>query len=124
MSVEETKYNDDLPGCEYRMPDCDIRSARIQRAVVADKLGIAPEDANIEKAMLGFTKAERWALGSEMTDRFFHEVENEIAAEHPEYSKDEIRIEQVTRMYGPTLGARFGESLKQKRAKETDEHFS
>ena len=121
---ETIKYNDYLPYNEYRMPDCDIRGARIQREVVAGKLSIAPEDVNIEKAMLGFTKAERWALGSEMTHRFFREVESEIAAEHPEYGVDEIRIEQVTRMYGPTLGARFGESLKQRRVKESNEHFN
>lgn len=115
-----TKYNDDLPGCEYRMPDYDIRGKRIQRQVVAEKLGIAPEDVNLDEAMLGFTKAERWKLGSEMTNRFFREVENEIAAEHPEYSADRIRIEQVTRMYGPTLGARFGVALREKRKKDAE----
>jgi uncharacterized protein YdhG (YjbR/CyaY superfamily) len=119
-----TKYNDDLPGLEYRMPDYDIRGVRIQRQVVAEKLGVAPEEVNIDKAMLGFTKAERWALVSEMTNRFFREVENEIAVEHPEYDEDKRLIEFVTRTYGPTLGGRFGEGLKQKRTKETNEHFN
>ena len=121
---EQAKYNDDLPGHEYRIADYEERSERIQREVIAEKLGIAPQDVDIDGAMPLFSKAERWKLGSDMTDRFFAEVEDEIAAEYPKYSKDEIRIEQVTRMYGPTLGARFGESLKQKRAKETNEHLN
>ena len=121
---EPTKYNDDVEGYEYRMPDCDIRGERIQRQVFAEKLGIAPQDVILSEAIFRFTKAENCELGHEMTNRFFAEVEDEIAAEYPKYSKDEIRIEQVTRMYGPTLGARFGESLKQKRAKETNEHLN
>ncbi len=116
--MTQTRFNDDVPGREFRIADYEARGERIQRQVFAEKLGIAPQDVVLDEAMSRFTKAENRELGHEMTNRFFREVENEIAAEHPEYGQDEIRIEQVTRMYGPTLGARFGEILRQKRATE------
>jgi len=113
--MPETRYNDDLPGREYRIADCDVRGDRIQRQVFAEKLGIAPQDIILHEAMPRFSKAEHYKLGHEMTDRFFAEVKNEVVTEHPEYNEDERLVEFVTRMYGPKLGQRVKEDLQRRK---------
>lgn len=58
-----------------------------------------------------------------MTNRFFDEVQSEVAAEHPEYDEDERRVAFVTRVYGPTLGERYRGYLKsRKETKDNNEH--
>lgn len=113
--MTETRYNDDLPGREFRMAGYEARGDRIQRQIYAEKLGIAPQDVVLDDAMLRFSKAEHYELGHEMTNRFFAEVTAEIASKRHEHNEDERLVEFVTRMYGPTLGQRVKEDLQRRK---------
>jgi hypothetical protein len=120
----ETLYNDDAPGREYRIAGCDACSERIERAVLAEKLGIAPQQVDLDDLLFLFNRAEKFTLSNEMTTRFFREVQDEILSEHPDFDEDERRAEFVARMYGPTLGARYRDYLKKRKAtvKDNNEH--
>lgn len=119
----ETRSNDDIPGREYRIADYEARNERIQRAVLAERMKIAPQEVALDDLLFRFNRAEKFALSNEVTMRFFREVQDKIAAEHPDFDEDERRAEFVARMYGPTLGERYRRYLKsRKETKDNNEH--
>ena len=121
--ISATKWNDDEPGCEFRINGYEERGDRIQREVIWEKLGVEVGSAESWKLMRAMSGGERFALGANMTRRFFAEVRAEIVAEHPTWNETERKIAFVARMYGPTLADHFRRSLEERRTfKETDEH--
>lgn len=52
----ETRANDDIPRREYRIADYEERSERIQRAVLAEKLGITSQEVNSNDLLFHFNR--------------------------------------------------------------------
>jgi hypothetical protein len=104
------KWNDDVPGCEYRIADYEARGDRIQRAAMGDDMG---SDAFWER-LRAMSRAERWRLSNLMTQMFFDEVRAEIEAEHPQASEQDRKVEFVARMYGPSLAGHYRRHLEKR----------